>query len=74
MDVKLDHFLDFDYKGHYEFLKCAYCDGPLLGHMEAKCPRLEYDSGIVKRFESYLKGLGEFRNGLTKRETDRKQE
>ena len=73
-DVKLDNFLDFDYSGNYEFLKCAYCDGPLLGHLEAKCPRLEYDSGTVKRFEAYLKGLGEFRAGLEKRKREIKEQ
>ena len=42
--------------------------------MEAKCPRVEYDSGIVKRFEGYLKGLGEFRAALEKRRTEIKEQ
>ena len=49
-NVNLDNILDFDYNRQYEFVRCAYCNGPLLGHLEVKCPRMEYDDGIVKRF------------------------
>ena len=68
-NVNLDNFLDFDYNGQYEFVRCAYCSGPLLGHIEAKCPRLEYDDGKVKRFETHLKGFNGFRQPLKKRES-----
>ena len=72
--VKLDIFLDFDNDGNYEFLKCVYCDGPLLGHMEVKCPRLDYDSVLVKRYEGYLKGLKEFRVALEERRSEIKKQ
>ena len=42
--------------------KIIYCDGPLLGHMEVKYPRLDYDSVVVKRYEGHLKGFEEFKS------------
>ena len=44
----------FDSKDDFEFDSCDYCNGPVLGHLEAKCPRLEYDPEMVRKFERYL--------------------
>ena len=71
-NVNLDNFLDFDYHGQFEFVRCAFCDGPLLGHLEAKCPRVEYDGGTVSKFERYLKGFSRFRQALKREKLKKK--
>ena len=43
-----------------KFKRCEYCNGPLLGHIEPKCPKIKYDETEVKRFEKYLGKLREF--------------
>ena len=52
--------LDFDrtWNGKYEFLKCAECNGPILGHRAEKCRKADggYDEALVKKFETSLRG------------------
>ena len=67
-NVNIENYLRFDYGGKYEFKKCEYCTGPLLGHYQPKCPRLEYDAAGVKRFEDYLQNIGGFDEALNRRE------
>ena len=65
--------MDFDYHGQFEFVRCTFCNGPLLGHLEVKCPKVEYDDGTVNRFERYLKGFNGFRQALRKRENEKEE-
>ena len=65
--------MDFDYNRIYDFARCAYCYGPSLGYIEAKCPRLEYGDGVVKKFETYLKGLEGFKTALWQREKEKEE-
>ena len=41
-NVVKENFLDFDDNGRYEFARCEDCNGPLMRHMKAKCPKLAY--------------------------------
>ena len=70
-DVDLENFLDFDGKGGFDFDSCDYCNGPVLGHLEVKCPRLEYDPGDVRKFEKHLKKNKGLKKALMKREEER---
>ena len=60
--------LRFDYGGKYEFKTCEYCTGPLLGHYQPKCPKLEYDASGIKRFVDHLQNIGGFDEALKRRE------
>ena len=40
--VVIENFLDFDNNGRYEFMKCADCNGPMMGHLKVKSPKVEY--------------------------------
>ena len=51
-NVVLENFLDFDLNGRYEFASCEDCNGPLMGHMKAKCPKIAYGDEDVKKFET----------------------
>ena len=73
-NVVLENFLDFDFKGRYEFASCEDCNGPLMGHMKAKCPKLAYGDEDVKKFETYLKRIGGFKEALWAREKKNKEE
>ena len=57
-NVVLENYLDFDVNRKYEFVFCEDCNGPLIGHMKAKCPKLAYGDEDVKKFENYLKRIG----------------
>ena len=52
--------VDFDrtWNGKYEFVRCAECNGPILGHRAEKCRKADggYDEALVKRFETSLRG------------------
>ena len=67
-NVNIECYLRFDYGGKYEFKKCEYCTGPLLGHYQPKCPQLEYDASGIKRFVDYLQNIGGFDEALERRE------
>ena len=50
--------------GRYEFARCEDCNG----HMKVKCPMLAYGDEDVKKFETYLKRIGGFKEALWARE------
>ena len=59
-NVNIENYLEFNYQGNYEFKECEYCTGPLLGHIQPKCPRVEYEERGVKRFKTHHRNLGGF--------------
>ena len=67
-NVVIENFLDFDLYGRYEFARCEDCNGLLMGHMKAKCPKLAYGDEDVKKFETYLKRIRGFKEALLARE------
>ena len=46
----MENFLDFYFNGKYECASCEDCNGPLLGHMKAKCFKIGYGDEEVKKF------------------------
>ena len=72
--VDLDNFVDFGYNGQIDFVRCPYCNGPTLGHLEPKCPRLDYDKDILEKFDRYLKGMEEFRKARTEKQEEKKKQ
>ena len=56
-NVNIETYLEFNYQGDYVFKKCAFCDGPLLGHLPTKCPKLDYEEKAAKIFETYFKSI-----------------
>ena len=62
--------LDFDrtWNGKYEFLKCAECNGPILGHRAEKCRKADggYDEVLVRKFETTFRGNATFREIVIK--------
>ena len=70
----IENFLDFDDNGRYEFARCEDCNGPLIGHMKVKCPKLEYGEEDVKKFERYLKRIGGFKEALWARKKKKTEE
>ena len=73
-NVVIENFLDFDVTGRYEFARCEDCNGPLIGHMKAKCPKLAYDSEDMKKFENYLKRIKGFKEAVWAREKKNREE
>ena len=67
-NVNIGNHLEFNYHRNYVFRKCAYCDGPILRYLPTKCPKLDYDEKVVKKFESYLKNIGGFSEAVERRE------
>ena len=57
IDIKnhtLDEYLEFGTPGHYQFFKCEDCDGPILGHQQAKCRNGDrYDERTLTSFEGF---------------------
>ena len=70
----LENFLDFDFNGRYEFTSCEDCNGPLMGHIKAKCPKLAYGDEDVKKFENYLERIGGFKETVWAREKKKQEE
>ena len=66
-NVNIENYLEFNYQGDYEFKKCPFCDGPALGHLAAKCPKLDHDEKAVKKFETYLKSMEGFSEAVERR-------
>ena len=58
-NVVIENFLDFDVTGRYEFVRCEDCNGPLIGHMKAKYPKLACGDEDVKELEDYFKRIGD---------------
>ena len=67
-NVEIENFVEFDYGGNYTFRECEYCTGPLLGHIQVKCAKLEYDEKIVKRYKTKLKNMPTFMTKIKERE------
>ena len=70
--------LDFDrtWNGKYEFLRCAECNGPILGHRAEKCRQggNGYDEALVKKFETSFRGNVKFREIVVKHINSQKVE
>ena len=56
-NVVIENYLEFENNGKYEFWRCEDCNGPMIGHLTAKCPKVEYSDDDVKRFEIYIKNI-----------------
>ena len=67
-NVDIKNFVEFDYSRNYIFRECEYCTGPLLGHIQAKCSKLEYDEKIVKRYQTKIRNMQSFRTKIKERE------
>ena len=69
--VGLRDYLEFDNTGKYQFLTCENCDGPVLGHITAKCRHIlegeSYDERTVAKFENWLKRIPELRKKIEER-------
>ena len=73
-NVKIENYLEFYSDGRYEFYKCSGCFGPQLGHITAKCTKIQYEGDTVKAFEVYLKEIKRFKEASWKRDKERKVE
>ena len=73
-NVVIENFLDFDLYGRYEIARCEDYNGPLMGHIKVKCPKLAYGEEDVKRFEIYLKRIGGFKEAVWAREKKIREE
>ena len=73
-NVNIENYLEFNYQGDYVFKKCEYSDGPLLGHITQKFPRLDYDENAVKKFETHLKNIGVFSEAVKRRHKNHVEE
>ena len=58
--------------GKYEFIHCEDCNGPILGHLTVKYPKLEYDAEVMSKFKNYLKRIGGFKEAVWAREKKRR--
>ena len=71
LDIKnhgLDEYLEFDNTGRYKLYKCEGCDGPMLGHQQAKCRNGDrYDERMIKSFEGWLKRLPELKRQVAEK-------
>ena len=45
-----------------------------MGHMKAKCPKIAYGDEDVKKFETYLKRIGGFKEALWARDKKNREE
>ena len=67
----LRDYLEFDNNGKYQFLTCENCDGPMLGHITAKCQHIiegeSYDEKTIGKFENWLKRIPELRRLIDER-------
>ncbi len=72
-NVKIENYLEFYSDGRYEFYKCSGCFGPQLGHITAKCTKIQYEGDTVKAFEVYLKEIKGFKEALWKRDKEREK-
>ena len=64
LTTKMENYVRYFDGGQFEFKDCEYCNGPLLGHIQPKCPKIEYDERDVNKFKNHLKNLGEFDTSL----------
>ena len=45
----------------------------MLGHMAQKCPKLDYDKKVVKKFERHLENIGGFHEAIERREKSHRE-
>ena len=62
--IEMENYVRYFDNGQFEFKECEYCTGPLLGHIQAKCPKVEYDEKGVNKFKKHLKNIGGFEISL----------
>ena len=54
----LKEYLEFKNTGEYQFFRCEDCDGPILGHIQAKCRNGDtYDDRTITKFEGWLERI-----------------
>ena len=73
---EIEKVLKFDSQDRYGFFHCETCGGPILGHLEPKCRRLNgvrYDNQTVKSFEDWLERIAEFRQAIADRERKKEE-
>ena len=70
----IENYLEFENNGKYEFRRCEDCNGPMIGHLKEKCPKVEFSKDDVKRFERYIKNIGGFKEVLLAREKKKVEE
>ena len=63
-NIGMKKHLQLNCASGYRFKKCAYCYGPMLGHLIQKCPKIEYDEKDVQRFEIHIKNIGGFKEAI----------
>ena len=66
-NVEIENFLEFDYSGNYTFYECEYCAGPLIGHIQAKCPKVEYEEKAVGKVQMKIKKMQIFKDKVKER-------
>ena len=72
--VVIDNSLDFNNNGRYEFMRCEDCNGPMIGYLKPKCPKVEYSEDDVKRFEKFIKNIGGFQEAIWARDKRLREE
>ena len=72
-NVNIENYLKFNFQGNYEFRRCEYCDGSMLGHMVQKCQKLDYDERVIKKFERHLENIGGFQEAIERREMSHRE-
>ena len=63
-NVVIENYLEFENTGKYEFRKCEDCNGPMIGHLKPKCPKVEYSEDDVMKFERYIKNIRGFQEAI----------
>ena len=46
------------------FVKCEDCYGPMIGHLEKKCPKEYYSYEDVVKFEKYIESMEGFQEAI----------
>ena len=73
-NMVIDNYLEFENNVKYEFRRCEDCNGPMIGYLTAKCPKVEYSEDDVKRFERYIKNIGGFKEAVWARDKRLREE
>ena len=73
-NIKIDNYLEFEVNSKYEFIRCEDCNGPTLGHLQVKCPKIEYDEDVLSKFKNCLKRIWEFKEAVWAREKRKEEE
>ena len=54
-NVDIEQHLEFDYNGHFTWFECIDCGGPTLGHLQPKCPKVEYARAEIEKFKQHIR-------------------